>query len=195
MGRPICSVISFANSSWRSFSSFSAFLTISCLSERAVRRYEAKACVALSGMAWRSASERPFRVRIGLLVMGEMVVIFSTDMMVGLRRDLVDKLIGRCKMRAGTNVLFCIDAVNFGVEACRVRFAITPMPVTSVTAAMKIELFPNRPSVHCAWRFVVSWFDATSKYFLPRPRYQLTSPSIYRKRDHQSTFALGSSCL
>ena len=46
-----------------------------------VCRYEAKAAEAVSGIDSTSASERPLRVRSGLLVMGEMVVIFSSDMM------------------------------------------------------------------------------------------------------------------
>ena len=38
--------------------------------------------MAVSGKDWRSASERPLRVRTGLFVMGEIVVIFSSDMVV-----------------------------------------------------------------------------------------------------------------
>lgn len=54
---------------------------MACLSARSVRRYVSKARVAVSGIDWRSASERPLRVRIGLFVMGEMVVMVSSDMM------------------------------------------------------------------------------------------------------------------
>jgi len=74
-------------------------LTIFCLSDKEVRRYESNAFAAVSGKDLISASERPLRVRTGLLVMGEMVVIFSNDMMAVYvicldqldRRDTMDK--------------------------------------------------------------------------------------------------------
>lgn len=92
MGRPICSVSSVPSASWRSFSSFKAFLTICCLSDRAVRRYDSKARAAVSGTVWRSASERPLRVRTGLLVMGEMVVIVSSDMTMARRGNVTSSI-------------------------------------------------------------------------------------------------------
>lgn len=82
MGLPICSVSSFANSSCLSVRSFSAFLTMACRSEMVVFLNDKKASVATFGRASISAFERPLRTTTGLLVVGDIVVIFSTDIFV-----------------------------------------------------------------------------------------------------------------
>jgi len=78
IGRPICSVNSFASLSCRSRSSLRAFLTIACRSDNVVRLNDSNASCALFGIVTSSLSEGPVRVRIGLLVEGEMVVSVST---------------------------------------------------------------------------------------------------------------------
>jgi hypothetical protein len=85
VGRPICSVSSFASSSWRSFRIWRAFLTIFWRSLRVVLRNLRKAAWARFGMAVSSSSVGPVRERMGWLVVGEMVVIFSGAMVVFVR--------------------------------------------------------------------------------------------------------------
>ncbi len=53
-----------------------------------VLRHTSKALVAISGSCWSSCSEIPLRVRMGSPVVGEMVVMTSTDM-------AIDELITR----------------------------------------------------------------------------------------------------
>lgn len=77
IGRPICSVISLANTSSLCEMSWRAFLTMVCLSLRDVFLYESNALADLAGSSFNSASVRPLRSTMGLLVMGEMVVIVS----------------------------------------------------------------------------------------------------------------------
>jgi len=80
MGLPICSVSSFANSSCRELRRSKAFLTIFCRSARGVFLYDSKAVHDRFGRASSSEAEGPCRVTIGLLVIGEMVVIVSVAM-------------------------------------------------------------------------------------------------------------------
>lgn len=81
IGRPICSVSSLASISCLSPKIFNAFFTIACLSAIVVFRKLRKASVATSGRSLRSAAETPFLVKMGLFVIGEMVVIVSTDIL------------------------------------------------------------------------------------------------------------------
>lgn len=90
IGRPICSVSSLASTSCLSPKIFNAFFTIACLSARDVLRKLRKASVATSGRSLRSAAEMPFRVKIGLFVIGEMVVIVSTDILRAVEPDFVE---------------------------------------------------------------------------------------------------------
>jgi len=81
IGLPICSVSSFARTSCLSFRSFNAFFTIACLSAKDVLRKLWNASVATWGRSSRSEADMPGRVSTGLLVVGEIVVIVSTDIL------------------------------------------------------------------------------------------------------------------
>lgn len=80
IGLPICSVSSFAKTSFRADSNCRAFFTTVCRCAREVCRYSSKAFVATMGSSVASDSDRPYRVRIGWFVMGEMGEITSTAM-------------------------------------------------------------------------------------------------------------------
>lgn len=77
MGRPICSVSSLASSSCLSLMSCKALRTIFWRSENGVLRYFKNAFCADFGSSASFASVGPWRSSMGLLVDGEMVVIFS----------------------------------------------------------------------------------------------------------------------
>lgn len=83
IGRPICSVSSRASSSVRPASASSALRTMIWRSLSLVVRHVLNALAAVSGSSARSACEMPLRVTIGSFVVGEMVVMTSTDMMAG----------------------------------------------------------------------------------------------------------------
>jgi hypothetical protein len=60
---------------------FKAVLTSSCLCCNEVLRYFSNASVAAMGSSSSSEGDTPFLVRIGLFVVGDIVVIVSTDML------------------------------------------------------------------------------------------------------------------
>ena len=80
IGLPICSVRSFANTSFRAESSCNAFFTMACRCFSEVRLKSLKAFVATTGNSAASSSDRPCRLRICSFVMGEMVLRCSDAM-------------------------------------------------------------------------------------------------------------------
>jgi hypothetical protein len=88
IGLPICSVSSLAKTSSLLFKISKAFVTIACLSFNVVLRQLLNASVARVGKSSRSEAEMPFLVKTGLLVIGDMVVIVSTDILRVLQKFL-----------------------------------------------------------------------------------------------------------
>lgn len=81
MGRPICTVISSASWSFCFSRSPNAFRTMMVRSVKEVSRHVSKAFAEISGIWSNSVWLTPLRVRIGSLVVGEIVVIVSTDIL------------------------------------------------------------------------------------------------------------------
>jgi hypothetical protein len=91
IGRPICSVSSFANTSCLSLRSLRALLTIACLPAKVDLRKLRNASVATWGRNASSVAEMPFLVTTGLFVVGDTVVIISTDILATFVRILCRK--------------------------------------------------------------------------------------------------------
>lgn len=81
MGRPICTVISSASWSFCFSRSANAFRTMIVRSVKEVSLHVLKASVAICGIWSNSVWLTPLRVRIGSLVVGEIVLIVSTDIL------------------------------------------------------------------------------------------------------------------
>lgn len=80
IGRPICSVSSFAKTSFRAERSCNAFSTILCRCANDVCLYSLNASVTSNNNLVTSFSDRPCRVKIGSFVIGDMVLRISAAM-------------------------------------------------------------------------------------------------------------------